>query len=187
MSDRMALDVLWPDDGPRPGPMPSINGGHLQILDARSGEIVTLAEATLDQLGLTIEWLNGVGRRILELRSGYEDEIRRRLDLDRLWTQHSGGVHVEAPSDMPEDVWDKVGLRAALAQLVAAELISEAAAASCWLTPKPPDPGVSKRGAEKLLKHPSAEVRDAIAACRRQVSKTSRPVKVTIKEEAHRG
>lgn len=177
-----ALDVMAEDADHWPV-LPHLAGdGVLGVLDTRSGELVGLDQARPEQLAHAVAYLNEVGQRVLALRTLYDEAILDRMDRARAWTLREAGTLIEAPSDAPEEAWDVAKLRGELRRLVRANVITSEAAASCWLTPKPPEPKPAKKVLGGLLKHPDPAVREAIAGCRRELPKRSRPVKVTLKE-----
>lgn len=97
-----------------------------QIMDRRTGEIIDLAHATVEELGTWLDGLREAEQIQRSEKSAVHREIHRRMDADVTWTLRSATWKLTGQS--PTLVtYDAEKLHQALAELVEEDLIPQAA------------------------------------------------------------
>jgi hypothetical protein len=150
------------------------------IVDPREAETLELAEFTDNAAHLA-----AITR---EAKTVVSDELVRRLDRGGKWTRHEEGFKITSPSPAAGSVsFDTEKLRAALADLLDADLIDEEAATAALehVHPPPPAPYWKQKaaGIGALLKL-GGDVAAAIEGCKVDVEPPKRTAKVTRKAAA---
>lgn len=128
-----------------------------------SGEVIEL-DATTDVLADAIENLRILRQQISHTIDTLSDEINDRLDAENTRTAHVGGWTITGKPGTVTD-YDPVRLHAALCDLAAAGVISDAVVERTVLEPPVKDWKVSKTEANKLLRHADERVRRAVQEC----------------------
>jgi hypothetical protein len=135
------------------------------VLNPSTGEIVTVRDATTDQLAEYLASVREFESLLREHKQAVTGEVLRRMDQEARWSVTVGDHKLSSRSPEPVIEYDGERLHAALQQLVAEDLIAPAAAdAACErvVTYKP-----VKRGINALLKLGVA-VTAVIEACGRE-------------------
>lgn len=146
-------------------------------VDPTSGEIIPL-DATAPELVDALTRNAELIVRIAEFRQALTDELARRLDKLNTRTDRIGPFDVETNAPT-EEVYSVDRLREELGKLVDADVIDPAVLEQVitWPTPKPPEPRVDKREANKLKRHPDRRVLAALQAAR-EIRRTKRTIKI---------
>jgi hypothetical protein len=97
------------------------------VIDRATGELIPLKDAGDDALASLRDYLKDLRSRIAEANNLLDAEVVRRMDQDRCWTIHAGGLTLTAPSPAPAYEWDAPGLYADLESMVADGELSERA------------------------------------------------------------
>jgi hypothetical protein len=97
------------------------------IIDRATGELIPLTDAPDDALASLRDYLKDLRSRIAEANALLDSEVVRRMDQDRCWTIHAGGLTLTAPSPAPAFEWDAPGLYSDLEAMVADGELSERA------------------------------------------------------------
>jgi hypothetical protein len=148
------------------------------IIDRATGELIALPDAADDALASLRDYLKDLRSRIAEANALLDTEVIRRMDQDRCWTIHAGGLTMTAPSPAPSDEWDAAGLYACLESMVADGELSERAFLAA--VEEVVSYKVKHSGANALLKG-GGTVAEAVEAHRTKVDK---PRRVSVKRAA---
>lgn len=149
---------------------------ELMVVDPVQGEALDLAAATPDRLGQLLLDVREHENRLRELKMAVSDELHRRWDRSRQWSETTpSGLKLSGKSDAPVVTWDVHGLLEELDQMVIDGLLDRKAVQRAvdvkteWV--------VSVVGVNALLKSPALAER--IAQYRTELPASNRRVSVT--------
>lgn len=155
-----------------------VEKAHPSLIEPNTGELVPLHEATDAHIAAVRDHLKDLRSRIEEANRVIDQELLGRMDQDRCWTIHAGGLTLTAPSPAPAFEWDAPGLYSDLEAMVADGELSERAFVAA--VEEVVGYKVKHAGVQALLKG-GGPVAEIVLAHRTEVEK---PRRVSVKRAA---